>query len=131
MQLHAVAGKPLLDVTGAYTCPCGKTYHNRSGLYKHLKNYPSHKVDTGKAHECDKISCSGASCTFSCRHLDQLRKHLTEKHGLVMNQERNFFPSDESKYKVYSGLNHPKIGLISWLQLATCILDLSQVHHIS
>ena len=56
-----------------------------------------HKAE--KSYETGLIMCKEMDCTFHCRHLTQLRQHLSIDHGIEMNIEKKAFKNDEDTIK--------------------------------
>ena len=55
---------------------CQQCYTHRSALFKHMKRcHP-----TFKCSKTDNIKCLEEKCSFSCRYISDLRKHLTTAH---------------------------------------------------
>ena len=71
---------------------------SRSALNKHMKK--EHGLN-GDEQGNGQIHCKETSCSFKCRHLDQLRQHLVDKHGKKINKEMKTFPCAESKSLPY------------------------------
>lgn len=67
---------------------CGKQFAHSSSLYRHRKVHPG--LSSGGS-----ISCREKHCTFSCRTLQDLRKHLQCVHNKHMDEEIKDFDTFE------------------------------------
>ena len=72
---------------------CNKVYKHRGSLHHHMKRV--HKSDKPHTTGSESILCKEAECSFHCRHLAQLRQHLSLEHGIEMMTEKKTFKSDE------------------------------------
>lgn len=69
---------------------CKKTYGLRQNLQKHIRRkHPEQSVS-----HCN-IACNEDNCNFTCRFLSQLRYHLQEGHGIIMDNENKTFETQE------------------------------------
>ena len=84
---------------------CNKGYKHRQSLQRHINK--EHPKET-RVQTCYKIECQEKSCSFTCRFLHQLRKHLVDSH----NFHFNFMSETFSSYQ----------GQLSYSYL--CILDM-------
>ena len=57
-----------------------------------------HKNDKSHTTGSESILSKEAGCSFHCRHLAQLRQHLSLEHGLEMMTEKRTFKSDEGMW---------------------------------
>lgn len=83
----------LNDVTSKYTdsfpCHiCGKYFAHGSSLYRHKKSVHP-QLQSGS------ICCQETKCSFSCRTLQDFRRHLKCFHDLCMEEECKTFDSIE------------------------------------
>ena len=72
--LHITPQKKMVQCT-----VCGKLYETNAGLYKHRRAKHPHMVNSTKS-----IQCKESNCYFTCKFLHQLRCHLENKHGMLM-----------------------------------------------
>ena len=72
---------------------CNEVYKHRGSLHHHMKRV--HKSDKPHTTGSESILCKEAECSFHCRHLAQLRQHLSLQHGIEMMTEKKTFKSDE------------------------------------
>lgn len=71
---------PQPKVTCKTCSACGKVYYHRGSLYKHMKSEHPHLSE-------GSITCHEDKCTFSCQSLAKLRCHLSDEHGLMVEEE--------------------------------------------
>ena len=77
----ALTSPPSLSCTS-----CNKTYVHRASLFKHMqKHHHDQSPGTGT------VACQEEGCTFTCRYLAQLRKHLTVCHSISIESENITF----------------------------------------
>ena len=71
---------PQIKATCKSCSECGKVYQHRGSLYKHMKSEHPHLSE-------GSITCHEHKCTFSCQSLAKLRCHLSDEHGILMEDE--------------------------------------------
>ena len=72
-----------------------------------------HKNDKSHTTGSESIPCKEAGCSFHCRHLAQLRQHLSLEHGIEMMTEKKTFKSDEGMCKQRMHVNEYLSGITS------------------
>ena len=88
----------LIDVTSkntdSFPCHiCGKYFSHHSSLYRHKKSaHP--QAQSGS------IFCQETNCSFCCRTLQDLRRHLKCTHNMCMEEECKNFDSMEGNEHV-------------------------------
>ena len=82
---------------------CNKVYKHRGSLHHHMKRV--HKSDKPHTTGSESILCKEAECSFHCRHLAQLRQHLSLEHGIEMMTEKKTFKSDEGMCQQWMHVN--------------------------
>ena len=90
---------------------CNKVYKHRGSLHHHMKRV--HKNDKSHTTGSESILCKEAGCSFHCRHLAQLRQHLSLEHGIEMMTEKKTFKSDEGMCKQCMHVNEYLLGITS------------------
>ena len=109
--INCISPRPAKRITNspssaraAKICPglncryCNKMYTHRAALYKHEHRKHPTEVEGCKGN----IKCLENTCTFHCRYLDDLRKHLATDHGIAMPTEKKRFASSEGIYYTYT-----------------------------
>ena len=78
------------STTWQHTCKiCGVKYAHRASLFKHVRKVHPNETTTGN------IKCREDTCTFTCRYLAGLRKHLQQVHSIPMEAEEIDFRTFE------------------------------------
>ena len=78
---------------------CNKQYSYRSGLFKHIqRDHPAHTSS-----QTGNIKCLERMCSFTCRYVDELRRHLVLFHAVPMEKETLTFETTEGMFSITSG----------------------------
>ena len=73
---------------------CDKKYTHRASLYKHIqKNHPDLA-----SNNAGSIQCMETMCSFTCRYLAELRRHLVVSHSIPMETENLTFSTMEGVF---------------------------------
>ena len=73
---------------------CDKKYTHRASLFKHMqKNHP----DLASSN-VGSIKCMETMCSFTCRYLGELRRHLMVSHSIPMETENVTFSTIEGVF---------------------------------